>query len=1369
MARPPKSYLKDTHPELVAQLVDKSLAETLATGSNSSVEWECEHGHRWFARVYNRTNARNKTGCPVCSGKMVVKGVNDLATVRPDVAALCADPKDGFTHAVTSNKKVRWRCEHGHEWVAPVSRLTVQGSRCPYCSGRYSILGENDLATLRPDLAEQLVDKSLATVLKPTSATRVLWRCEYGHEWEATPYDRTGKGSGCPYCVGRYISEGENDLAMVAPEYAATLANPELAKTVGRHSDVKLEWVCQRNSRHRWMATPGNRLASSVDAGCPICDCKKIVPGENDLATTHPEIAVELVDQSLATQLSAGSGRRVRWCCSKGHEWETTVYHRTAKNATGCPVCNPTGSSRAEKDLAGCVRALVPGETVETNVTGMLGGRLELDVVVPSHKLAVEFNGVRWHSEGMGKSRSYHRDKMYECAKLGYQLVQVWEDDWSARKAVVIRMLAAKLGATSALAEAFPEIDSICSERVYARKLRPTSVPGSVAARFLDENHVQGKVTASEHFGLVDDKGRLRAVFSVRSPRNSARMHRSEGEWEIQRYATCGTVVGGFTKLMRYAENALFSRGADLRSWVSFSSNDVSDGSMYIKCGFTLDRELPPDYRYVGDKIGWWRHPKEKFQKKRFMEDPAFVWEDGWTERQAADANGLLRVWDAGKVRWVRDVEPAGAGFVEADPIDMTVVKCLVSDEIVSKAAEDVDGLADCVIITVDPVETVSVPSKRRPGSPLIDLAGKVLGDWKVIERVDDRVDAHGKHWPMWSCECVHCGERTVAGGDRLRNRTVKMCACRKAARKAGKEKVWRKRRSDARPMSQELVSQLVDKSNADLPASSHEKVMWCCEKGHEWKAEVASRTAGHGCPYCSGRFPVPGVDDLATLRPDLAAELVHPELATTVGVGSAKKLEWRCSENPEHTWTAEVRARCGTNRGRGTGCPHCANMGVRSEKRLPPVVDVMPKLLVEAVDPAALDGLSAGSGVKVWWKCNGGGVSHAYEMEVRRKVGGEGCPVCAGKSVEPGVNDLATTHPDLVSELVDPAQALSASRGSEKVLRWRCQEGHEWEAPVYSRVAGNGCPICWNGGSSKMEDELYEAVVSLVGEDRVERHNQSILSGRYELDIVVHDAKVAVEFNGLYWHSVDAGKDPMYHHRKWEKVREAGYRLIQIWEDDWRYRRDACVKMIAAKLGYGRGGRVYARDLSVEGVSGVEAAMFMDANHIQGRCNAQWHFGLRQGDELVAVMSVRRTRDAGTLEICRYATSKQVVGGFSRLLAHAEDGLKTTGEQLSKWVSFSANDVSDGGMYAACGFEVIREVPPEYMYAGRFTGMRRVSKRSFQRKRFREDPKLLWDESWTETEAAKRNGLWRCYDSGKLKWAKEVQVNRQSDTHDAL
>ena len=193
-------------------------------------------------------------------------------------------------------------------------------------------------------------------------------------------------------------------------------------------------------------------------------------------------------------------------------------------------------------------------------------------------------------------------------------------------------------------------------ESVGARELTCGALDGKTANEFLDMNHIQGRVSATRHFALFNDEGIPVAVLSIRSPRNNARMHRQPGEWEVQRYATSCHVKGGFSRLLAYAERALKRDGVVLTRWISFSSNDVSDGGMYKACGFTLDKELPPDYKYVGAKTGWVRRPKERFQRKYFRENPDLLWDESWTEHEAALKNGLYRVYDSGKKRWVRDV-----------------------------------------------------------------------------------------------------------------------------------------------------------------------------------------------------------------------------------------------------------------------------------------------------------------------------------------------------------------------------------------------------------------------------------------------------------------------------------------------------------------------------------------------------------------------------------------------------------------------------------------------------------------------------------------------------------------------------------------
>ena len=133
-------------------------------------------------------------------------------------------------------------------------------------------------------------------------------------------------------------------------------------------------------------------------------------------------------------------------------------------------------------------------------------------------------------------------------------------------------------------------------------------------------------------------------------------MRYASGEWEIRRYATSCSVVGGFSKLMAFAEREILRRGLDLSRWVSISDCDVSDGGMYRACGFVMDCELDPDYKYWGTVTGNVRRSKESFQKRRFRERDDLVFEEGLTEAELAAMNGLHRTYDSGKIRWVKDV-----------------------------------------------------------------------------------------------------------------------------------------------------------------------------------------------------------------------------------------------------------------------------------------------------------------------------------------------------------------------------------------------------------------------------------------------------------------------------------------------------------------------------------------------------------------------------------------------------------------------------------------------------------------------------------------------------------------------------------------
>ncbi len=318
--------LAETHPELAAEaLFDPT---TVVAGSHKNLPWRCSLGHEYAAQVGSRS--RRRTGCPVCNNKVVHPGFNDLATTHPELAAEALF--DPTTVVAGSHKKLPWRCSHGHEWVAEVKSRCLSGKACPVCDNKVVHPGYNDLATTHPELAaEALFDPTAYTA---GSNKKLPWRCHLGHEWIAQPNSRSGEGRGCAVCSGNAVLAGFNDLATTHPELAAEALFDPTTVVAGSHK--KLPWRCSHG--HEWTAVVKERALGSTR--CPYCSGNVVLPGFNDLATTHPHIAAEALFD--ATTVTAGSHRKVPWRCDEGHKWKATVKDR-ALAGNGCPSCATSG------------------------------------------------------------------------------------------------------------------------------------------------------------------------------------------------------------------------------------------------------------------------------------------------------------------------------------------------------------------------------------------------------------------------------------------------------------------------------------------------------------------------------------------------------------------------------------------------------------------------------------------------------------------------------------------------------------------------------------------------------------------------------------------------------------------------------------------------------------------------------------------------------------------------------------------------------------------------------------------------------------------------------------------------------------------
>lgn len=193
-------------PDIAAEWSDKNAdmnPTDFTAGSQKKVWWKGKCGHEWKAVIKARARGAK---CPYCSARSLLQGFNDLATLRPDIAAEWSDrnlPLTASDVMPNTNKKVWWKCEFGHEWNALISSRN-RGTKCPFCSGIILLDGFNDLATTHVEVAKEWSDKNLPitpNMVNAKSRDSFWWECSVcGYSWSTAVYKRA-RGDKCPQCL----------------------------------------------------------------------------------------------------------------------------------------------------------------------------------------------------------------------------------------------------------------------------------------------------------------------------------------------------------------------------------------------------------------------------------------------------------------------------------------------------------------------------------------------------------------------------------------------------------------------------------------------------------------------------------------------------------------------------------------------------------------------------------------------------------------------------------------------------------------------------------------------------------------------------------------------------------------------------------------------------------------------------------------------------------------------------------------------------------------------------------------------------------------------------------------------------------------
>ena len=292
----------------------------------------------------------------------------------------------------------------------------------------------------------------------------------------------------------------------------------------------------------------------------------------------------------------------------------------------GCPKCG-NHLSRGEDEIYEMLCDVIGKENIIKNDRAVLSNS-ELDIYIPKFSFAIEYDGLRWHSEKFGKDKNYHLKKLIECEKNGIRLVHVFEDEWLEKRDIVFEKILRIIG----IGENLTKID--------ARKTLVKEISKEDAKEFLNKNHIQGYTYSSLHIGCFYC-GAIIGVMSFKKYKNE--------KWELTRFATISNTLcrGCGGKLFHYfvkTYNPLMVKSFADRRWTY-----DKDFNIYTILGFKLDDVLEPNYRYTNGHGK--REHKFGFRKKILHRKYGFPL--SMTELEMTKELGYYRIWDCGLYKYI--------------------------------------------------------------------------------------------------------------------------------------------------------------------------------------------------------------------------------------------------------------------------------------------------------------------------------------------------------------------------------------------------------------------------------------------------------------------------------------------------------------------------------------------------------------------------------------------------------------------------------------------------------------------------------------------------------------------------------------------
>lgn len=285
-----------------------------------------------------------------------------------------------------------------------------------------------------------------------------------------------------------------------------------------------------------------------------------------------------------------------------------------------------TFRSKAEHEIEAFVRSLGIDVIVNDKHLG-----IELDIYIPTYNIAIEYDGLRWHSEFFGKKdKHYHASKTQKCNVAGIHLIHIFEDEWTSNSDLVKNKLMHVLGKTTT--------------KIYARKCNIRLIDAKQSIEFCNQYHIQRTGKAYLHVGLFHE-GELVACMQISKLRKALNQQNIHGHVEISRYCTKYAIIGGFGKIMKSLQ--LFD--VSIRTVISYADKRWTHhmNNVYEKSGFRLIKDNAPNYWYIN---GSRRLHRYNFTKSRIVQ---LGGNPNLSEIENMIRMGYDRIWDCGTLKYI--------------------------------------------------------------------------------------------------------------------------------------------------------------------------------------------------------------------------------------------------------------------------------------------------------------------------------------------------------------------------------------------------------------------------------------------------------------------------------------------------------------------------------------------------------------------------------------------------------------------------------------------------------------------------------------------------------------------------------------------